>query len=90
MTPSETLLAAAKLIRDDGWCQFRAMRDGARCVVSAITEAAHDDGAESKSAALQLMRSRLWDRYGILSAVRWNDAPERTVDDVLALLEGRL
>jgi len=88
MTPSENLQAAAKLLRHDGWCQFdAAKRDGSRCLLSAIVETAPD--RETESAALKLMRSRLWDKASTLSAVRWNDHHERTVDDVLALLEGR-
>jgi hypothetical protein len=73
MTPSQ-------LIRRYGWVQGDyGGKDCGYCIVGALTEG----GVGSMDFAYTIA-----DKIGGMHIVDWNDAPGRTVNEVLALLEG--
>ncbi len=81
MTAAEVARKAADLLERDGWCQGKFRNSGAHCVVAALT--AVDDWSAPEQAAV---RRRLRVHAGTEWLVNWNDAPERTADEVIALL----
>ncbi len=85
MTAAEVARKAADLLERDGWCQG-LFRDGTRrCLSAAITAAVADVSAPRRDIADEVVRDALRRHTGMTST-RWNDAPERTGDDVIALL----
>lgn len=81
------LTRAAQLIRERGWIQGDFDdATGALCLWGAVRTASHNLGGEvAEVAALNVVHERLGRDVGI---PLWNDAPGRTVDKVLRLLEG--
>ena len=71
---------AADLIERHGWCQKVWSIDERRCVFQAI----RDVSGPSFGAAIEFFKRRL----DVLNAVAWNDAPERTKEQVIAALRG--
>lgn len=89
---AQVLRAAAERIERDGWFQGGNGSDGRRCCIMRAL-AAETDKARSMNEADGLWRSakhaleqRVRPPGGLMST--WNDARERTVDDVLAALRG--
>ncbi len=81
MTAAEVARKAADLLKRDGWCQGR-FRDGRRrCLVAALDDVSH--GADIESA---VVRFAVKEHTGERWFSDWNDAPERTADEVIALL----
>lgn len=89
MTTHETLVAAKSHLMEHGWCQGALHRDDQVCVIGAINVAGWG--------SIELNEQQLGERrplLGLLSEINeamvcgsWNDAPERTFDDVIALLD---
>lgn len=76
---AQTLLKAADIIRERGWCQNTLEDDdGHVCAVNAIILA-----GGLGSGASGLVR----DFVGAGSLVGWNNAPERTAEEVIAAFE---
>lgn len=87
MTTREVLLAAAALIERDGWTQGGDGRDGCRrCMQVALGDVCDVERSKSGVRLYISARDRLWAHLGITSGAQWNDAPERTADDVIAAL----
>lgn len=86
--PEVVLKEAAGLLRTHGWCQ-RASRVGdAYCVEAAIHAVTNGNQEQWRLACLTL-DGRIYQRTGrMLSAYEWQDEPERTLREVLAMLEG--
>lgn len=92
MTTCALRLKAAEVIEERGWCQ-RAFqqRDGSVCLIGALSVVL-TGAATADSAALKPYRDTvaslgfMTDIGGFMSAVAWNDAPERTKEEVLARL----
>jgi hypothetical protein len=83
----ENLQAAAAIIRERGWCQNQGSdADGGCCLARALGEAERATGAtgEFVLAAMSCMHIR---SLGIKDAIKWNDTPGRTKEEVLELLE---
>lgn len=73
----EVLEAAAIIVERDGWCQFRMCdQDGGHCALAAIIRA-----DVYRCGATAFMRTILGG-----SLMEWNDAPERTKEEVVAAL----
>lgn len=81
------LLEAAALIERDGWAQHIGFdpETGGRCALFAIRDA-HDalrpGEGDYDSAPSDLLRDHLGTRF----VSTWNDAPGRTMDEVVAAL----
>jgi hypothetical protein len=76
---SSQLLAAADLLREHGWCQNQYIDDkGCICLISALS-------LVPASVRVLIM---VHHAAGTNGAPAWNDAPGRTKEDVLDLLEG--
>jgi len=83
MTTREIRALAARLIERDGWCtETFAEKDGSRCIAGAIL-AASADRTEYSQTAEEIERE-----LGCGTLMQWNEAPGRTVEDVLAALGG--
>jgi len=77
----ECYLKAIEIIEQKGWCQGKLMNNqGEVCMAGAIQMATYQSVA-LQGKALKLMHKTL----GTLIS-RWNDAPERTKDEVIAKL----
>ena len=86
VSAEDVLRKAAELIRRDGWAVGRLYReDGARCILGAIDAASRHGPIQMFTDASVLARSRI---PGAPFLDDWNDAPGRTVEEVLAVLEG--
>jgi hypothetical protein len=84
---SKVLLRAAELLEQRGHCKGAAVSDGAYCLSGAISIAALDNKRfgswglwHGHDAAMKRVRKALQD------PIAWNDAPERTADEVVAKL----
>lgn len=85
-TPKGILKAAARLIRERGWCQFRFQDDAGRIDIShAINTQTRKMELRLEAYDLAMKRIGPTDVIGLPS---WNDQPERTVEDILKVLEG--
>jgi hypothetical protein len=95
MTAAATLRAAAQLIRERGWGQGDYVNaSGCFCSVGAIRAACgiQDFAGQSKTAPSSTKPVRealgwLSRSVGRVLMAGWNDAPDRTVDDVLAAFD---
>ena len=76
------LRRAAKLLEKVGWCQKRSVGiGGERCMARAIIESGHiTRGHPSRS--IDAVKVHL----GVRFVSRWNDAPERTTEEVCEML----
>lgn len=76
----QCLMDAADILRKHGWCQ-RALCDdvGRYCALGAISAAGTN--------ALNLTTGVLAKHLGIVWISEWNNAPERTAEEVIAALE---
>src|SRR5437899_4614930 len=97
------LIGAAQIIRNRGWCRGMLLDEhGAVCLLSAIYVAStgkpaacfygEEDHDALTAAAWEVVEDLINARYGSHGEGRftipgWNDLPERTVDDVLQVLE---
>ena len=103
-TPEGVLAAAARYIREHGWRPDGGQDPvtGATCLWLAVIEVVRGpkpdyDNEEQNArcaAAELLLLERLskilgTEQRAIGRIFHWNDAPDRTVEQVLALLEGR-
>ena len=93
MTPSDILRAAADRIERYGWTQHESGQDGQRmCVLMALGAACDDAGDRGRNepslwrSAKSALERHVRIGSGFVS--NWNDAPGRTVDEVLAALRG--
>ena len=90
MTADETLRRAAKIIRERGWIQgTTSMSGGPVCAAGAISVVLGVHRWRVTEAHL-LAASRAGvppERAGASGLTRWNDAPGRTVEEVLAVLD---
>jgi hypothetical protein len=73
----QILLKAADLIEQEGWCQHRGAKEGARCALQAVYDAA---GAVGCGLAWDRLRSVV----GCISV--WNDAPSTTKAQVINII----
>lgn len=81
----QSLLDAATYIEEHGWCQFYLqMRSGAVCMLGAMSRTVPRecgfDGAWIRSVHL------VQERTGCVGISTWNDAPERTKEEVVSAL----
>lgn len=88
ITACGILLRAADILRLDGWRQDDAGRVGEpRCVLGALRAAClprHPDIEHAE--ACGKLRAHVYERFGEADLVQWNDAPDRTADEVIAAL----
>jgi hypothetical protein len=83
---SAVLVAAAARLEEHGWCQRQSRTgSGALCPIAAIAVAAAGDKQLEDRAQHALEIWVIW-HSDAPSVARWNDAPERTKDEVLAAL----
>lgn len=87
-TPEGVLRAAARYIEEHGWTQWRLQDEtGAVCAVGAVNAVLHGDPRSYDPQRADLddqVFGALWLRIGG-SVFGFNDAPGRTVDEVLAV-----
>lgn len=77
------LRAAADVLERDGWRQGELVDSyGCRCVLGAMDAAA----PLRREDAVEQMWNALADVVGTRAIVKWNDAPGRTADEVIAAL----
>lgn len=81
--PEVILKEAAQVIRTQGWYQSGWSRHRAVCVLEAIFQASEHLSTSAWGAQVELAH-----RIGRLNPVIWNDAPSRTLEEVLAVLDG--
>lgn len=82
----DVLLTAAHLLAQHGWCQRQSRSgSGALCVVAAIAAAAGGAKTLEDRAHHALEVWVIW-HSNHDSVAEWNDAPERTKDEVLHAL----
>ena len=82
----QTLLRAAEIIRERGLYKGDYGTPGEpRCVLGALREAAGDETGFATEEAASCLMSHLG-REALCPSL-WNDAPERTADDVVAALQ---
>ena len=86
MTPSEILLAAARHLREHGWRQGPKPEPPDN-VLEAIRRAGRVEIDSTHLNATYFAAERLRKLVGKLSITEWNDAPGRTVEEALAVLE---
>jgi hypothetical protein len=82
VTTAEALRRAAQEIRERGW--LSGMNDenaGSVCAMAALGLASGDDAGVFVAA-----RKLILDVTGSACVANWNDAPERTADEVIAAL----
>ena len=90
---SKYFKAAAQILRKNGHCKNHAHNsDGQFCLVGAIAEAVNSINASGHvinimSISLAQSMSHLSQFSGIANLTNWNDAPDRTADDVINLLD---
>lgn len=83
----KTLLEAAEIIKKNGHRKGAAGSMGtARCVVGAICEAGFHAGGRSQS-VIDEACNRVQQLVVPTNIVDWNDAPERTADEVIKALQ---
>lgn len=76
---------AAELLRTHGWCQrAHITAHGHRCLAQALIDADHGEAVQDK--VTKLARSMGFDNGRAL--VHWNDATDRTKEEVIARLLG--
>ncbi len=94
MDAEATLKKAADLLREFGWTKRTRLNrtTGAMCVMGALGKAAHGNthaGPYGGDPAFELLKKRVaqlgWDDCAVW---QWNDAPQRTMNEVIAVLEG--
>lgn len=79
----QVLLEAADLIEEKGWCQgMYNNRSGAMCMMGAIINA----GRRHEHRYTSRAHLRLIEAVGGVAPVLWNDAPERTQEEVVSAL----
>jgi hypothetical protein len=77
---------AAGLLEQYGWCQRQSRTgSGALCVIAAIAAAAGGDKVLEDAAHRALESWVIW-HSNLDTVPDWNDAPERTKDEVLTAL----
>lgn len=88
------LRAAAEVLRRDGWTQgiFTSEATGCHCAAGALGWAVAENledavFSERWSTAMGALCRSLGISPWPLAAYRWNDAPDRTADEVIAALE---
>ena len=89
ITDTEVRRRAAEIIRERGWCQgLYSNEDGQVCMVGALYVASGlpPHGQLNHLPTDSAARSMGYENCD--EAISWNDAPDRTVDQVLALLAG--
>jgi hypothetical protein len=80
-----TLLQAADVLRERGWCQHSLSDGGRFCAEGAIREAV--DGTLAKTSPLDRARGLLKKHLGVKYIAVWNDDPGRTKEQVIDALE---
>jgi hypothetical protein len=90
MTTVEILRAAREQIVTKGWWRgdfdiaHRIAQPGSSCIANACMDASGSPIGEDR----RLLARLLGDEDGAIETIfAWNDAPERTLDDVLALFD---
>lgn len=93
VSAEDVLRKAAELIRREGWWDGTpgASVDGSQCLATALHAVTTHDvtlPVPERTARYGAGRRLLLRRLGTPNIVTWNDAPGRTVEEVLAVLEG--
>lgn len=87
-TPAGILKAVGRYIRERGWCQGSAYRDGTVCLSAALGSVLPvGTGDALYNQAYDLLKKRI----GLKAHERiwpWNDHPKRTLEEVLAVCDG--
>lgn len=89
-TPQDALREAARILMRDGWTQGTISdKRGRRCRLGAVCKAAESLRASTYvfTGAEDLFGRWLFAEYGTAETVKWNDAPERTAEDVILALK---
>lgn len=90
-TAAGILKAAARRIREVGWTKGWALNQPEKCLLFSITAAGTNAKYEEVDKAIFIALDRIREFTGdpTTSMTNWNDAPERRVEQVLAVLEGK-
>ena len=98
MTPADVRRRAAELIREEGWTQGgygweHDVRGTKRCASIALVDAAAEliprDEQLARHPVLQRAKAQVLAEIGpeYIVIPEWNDMPERTADEVVAVLD---
>ena len=87
MTPQEVLLGAADYLEEHGWCQG-VMKDkqGRCCANGAMFEVSVRGAPEEPKEYFFEAQELLMDYTGTRTVSNWNDAEDRTVEEVVSTL----
>lgn len=85
----DVLVTAKRILLERGWCQDVAEDDTGRCCLLGALSKAHvdEDQAPWRDAVAALSRDLPRLGHHCANLVVWNDAPRRTLEDVLDLLD---
>lgn len=91
MTTRATLIAARDTLLTRGWCQghYTNRATGEVCLAGALLTASESiEAALDGWAALEAVLPSAWRAYtSLVPLTYWNDAPDRTPEEVLNLLD---
>ncbi len=91
MTIAEVFRDAVTCLRLDGWCQHALTKHGSHCVIGALRAAAdgpltYVDGHPACQLFVQA-HNLLQELLHVDRLADWNDAPGRTLEDVVTALD---
>ncbi len=87
VTAAEVARKAADLLERDGWCQGRLYSDdGERCLLGVLIAVEQYLDTPDEVDEIDAVDEAIGCRVGTPFLAKWNDAPERTADEVIALL----
>jgi hypothetical protein len=81
---SRLMLLAADILQKYGHCKGTAIWKGAHCISGAVTQATFSEDCYDNEAHCAVM-DRLQAKLPV-NIIEWNDAPERTADEVISFL----
>lgn len=81
---------AAAILEKSGWCQEDYFRGERVCLIGALMRAALAAGVTCKDEGWNEILRSVSRRAGTVQLYRWNDHPDRTKEEVIALLRDKL
>ena len=83
MSARGILLRSAELLEQNGWCQGAFMQSGRMCAAGAMMQAETEQDDHWTASGYHEAQIAMAETIGAVSIPFWNDAPERTAEDVI-------